>query len=235
MLHQPISVQAPIVTLNVTSEAASSERRFDRSLTLPSLKERLEPLTGVPTASMKLTAFTANGERVCALDDDSKMLGYYPLSDYMRLHVEDTNPHKTAGMYTDLSLVEKYEMPTAEYEKRQDSVLAFKQRNKLGRFAASESTPSNESEEFREEASKIQVGDRCKVETEQEGGLAKLGTVRFVGKTQFKPGYWVGVEYDEPVGKHDGTCQSKHGAFVRPNKLTIGDFPEEDLLGEEEI
>jgi tubulin-folding cofactor B len=59
-----------------------------------------------------------------------------------------------------------------------------------------------------------------------------------LGTTSFQTGVWIGVEYDEPLGKHNGTvqdveyfkCRPKHGAFVRPTKIEVGDFPEEDLF-----
>lgn len=35
------------VTLFVSSESAASERRFDKAMSVASLKERLEPITGV--------------------------------------------------------------------------------------------------------------------------------------------------------------------------------------------
>lgn len=65
-----------------------------------------------------------------------------------------------------------------------------------------------------------------------------LAKTTVLGSTSFQPGIWIGVEYDEPLGKNNGTvqgveyfkCRPNHGAFVRPTKVTVGDFPEEDLF-----
>jgi len=83
-----------------------------------------------------------------------------------------------------------------------------------------------------------QVGDRCQI---NPGG--KRGVVAFVGKIPaIAPGWWVGVQYDEPVGKNDGTvkgsrlfeCPPNYGGFLRPDKVEVGDFPEADLFGSDD-
>lgn len=87
----------------------------------------------------------------------------------------------------------------------------------------------------------------------------RRGTVRYVGPFDPNAGpdddvllksqdnaAWVGVEFDEPVGKNDGSvkggrryfrCRNRHGGFVKAEKVEVGDFPElglEDLEDEEE-
>lgn len=77
----------------------------------------------------------------------------------------------------------------------------------------------------------------------QPGG--KRGQVMYVGNTQavgLPRGWWVGVRYDEPVGKNDGSfggvrlfeCPPHYGALIRPAKVTTGDFPEIDVFAEED-
>lgn len=46
----------------------------------------------------------------------------------------------------------------------------------------------------------FKVGDRCEVDPG-----AKRGVIKYVGQAEsIAPGFWVGVQYDEPLGKHDG-------------------------------
>lgn len=56
----------------------------------------------------------------------------------------------------------------------------------------------------------FQLGDRVLIEgpssTEGNGGvLERSGTIKYIGKTEFKEGDWLGVELDTPTGKNDGS------------------------------
>lgn len=56
--------------------------------------------------------------------------------------------------FTDLSNVEKYELPPDAYEARSDSVLAWKKNQKLGRFDPNALSPE---ESLRHQVEKDQV------------------------------------------------------------------------------
>jgi len=156
------------------------------------------------------------------------------------LKVDNTDPTARPGEYNDLSAVEKFELTPEEYESRRDTVLSHLKANKLGRFAE---TPTNlTTPPPAAVPSNIKIGERCEVQS-GDGTIDRRGTIRFVGEASMgKGGIWVGVEMDEPTGKGDGsvegvryfTCLPKHAVFVRADKVTVGDFPEEDLMADDD-
>ncbi|OAQ72993.1 tubulin specific chaperone cofactor B [Pochonia chlamydosporia 170] len=239
------------VPLQVISENAASERRITPSWSIATLKAKLEPITGVPPSAQKLSLKTSGGSDAVLLeaaDEDNTRLSSFPLAPYAELHVADTRPPGARPNYTDTSGVDKYVMPEEEYEKKNDSVLAWKKAQKLGRFDPN--APSHEQarlealeQEVRQRG--IQVGRRCRIGGED----TRRGVVKYVGEVKQIPngiGQWVGVHLDEPVGKNDGSIDGarywgepstmKHGVFVRPERVEVGEYPPmDDLEDMEEI
>lgn len=79
------------------------------------------------------------------------------------------------------------------------------------------------------------VGERCQV---TPGG--RRGRIAWTGRLDKKPGFWIGIILDEPMGNNDGSlestryfeCLDKHGCFVRGPNVEVGDFPERDIFDE---
>eukprot|EP00897_Mesotaenium_endlicherianum_P001899 jgi/Mesen1/1737/ME000139S00976 len=207
-----------------------SEIRFDMHTTVERVKERLRTHTGTAVDSMVLQLFDDASCLVANMIDDARPLGYYSPLDGYRIHMLDSDPGSLSagGWLEDTSLVKKYELSDEDYNKRQGDGC------QEGHHVAARRVPSsNSSLVFL-----TQVGDRCEVDP---GG--KRGQVAYVGEVEgLAPGFWVGVCYDEPVGKHDGMvkgkryfeCPPNHGAVMRPVLVKVGDFPERDPFEEDE-
>ncbi|KAK5122702.1 hypothetical protein LTR85_003617 [Meristemomyces frigidus] len=237
------------IPLLIASENSSSERRVSPSWTITQLKARLEPITGIPANCQRLSLKVASQtpQPVEAQNEDATQLANWPLqayaeiyinrdiADFVEQQVTDTRPPGARTNYTDVSTVEKYEMPADEYESRTDSVLAWKKAQKLGRFDPN--APSIEQQKidasYREvEERGIKTGARCRLLPDSD---ARRGELMYVGDVSEIPGgigAWVGVKLDEPTGKNDGSvkgkryfeCAANCGAFVRPERVEVGDF-----------
>lgn len=185
----------------------------------------------------------------------------YALRSGSELEITDTRPPGMRADFTDVSKVEKFELPMQEYEALGDSVLAWKRRRGLGRFDPNaKSREEVEAERRAKDENEVkekgvQVGKRCRVGRDD----GRRGTVRFVGEIEGLGGErevgctWVGVELDEPVGRNDGSvkvetgegkaevkrvfqCKEKFGVFARPEKIEMGEWPPlDDLEGDEDM
>eukprot|EP00268_Persea_americana_P043385 TRINITY_DN4360_c0_g1_i2.p1 TRINITY_DN4360_c0_g1~~TRINITY_DN4360_c0_g1_i2.p1 ORF type:complete len:243 (+),score=48.27 TRINITY_DN4360_c0_g1_i2:154-882(+) len=217
----------------------ASDIRFSLQMTVESIKEKLWKKCGTSVDSMLLELYDDTGVKVCDMNDNLRLLGFFSPQDGYRLHIIDLDPASvtSGGWLEDTSLVEKYTISEEAYNNLDGTYRKFKE--KL--VSQNPSLRENKiTDDFMEDlCTNIKVGDRCEVEP---GG--KRGVVMFVGRAETaSPGFWVGIQYDEPLGKHDGMVKGKryfdcpplHGVLIRPDKVKVGDYPERDPFEEDEI
>ncbi|ELU43414.1 CAP-Gly domain-containing protein [Rhizoctonia solani AG-1 IA] len=270
------------IRVHVLSPDTFSERKYDLHMTIGQLKGKLESVTGIAPESQRLTVHRSIDEQNSAplhvLDDDSgggtikesqprrliipKGGGYqYQLFDwpiYRRVSCRKVRAHrrgvpKTKGYWKSTKFID----PLLR-ARLIDTVLAYKQANKIGRFADSAQAPEIH---VYTASPEIKPGARCKVETEGDGDI-KRGVVRFVGPTKFGKEVVIGLVSNmmnqwvkmtarkHPLvlgrghllilefsvqGERYFTCPAKHGAFVRPDRITVGDFPPVDPFADEQF
>lgn len=222
-----------LVTSSVNS--FGTQRRFPTNLKICELKQKLELLTGASSSTMELHLLDDKNQLVSKLMDENSLLSSYDLSNAKNLHVIDSSLQ--TGEFEDLSKVKKFELSEEDYCKRGETFRAFKQKLNIegGGQKEIEEAKLKKLKEEEELIKIITVSSRCEVQV--AGKPSRRGTVMYVGKTEFKPGYWVGIKYDEPLGKNDGSvggkryfeCVPNYGGFVKPHDVTVGDFPEESL------
>jgi len=249
------------VLLHVTHsnlKAKLFEIRLDRHMTVETVKDKLRTHTGTSSMFMHLTLLDYNGQVVADMINEDLKLGYFSPMDGWTIHITDLDPNSMAagGGLEDVSLVKKYEISDEDYEKRENNFRKWRaqklqqdptwslakemrqkqdaQRMKMDPSYVPEPPKERvtDDDHMADLAAGMKVGDRCEVTV---GG--KRGEVKFVGRIPaIAPGFWIGVQYDEPVGKNDGSvkgnqffsCPPKYGGFLRPDKLQVGDYPELD-------
>ena len=244
-----------MVAVNVTHSnlpSNYSDIRMDLHMTIAAVKEKLRKHFGTPVEHQRLV-YKVDGRVAAEMNDDNRMLGFYSVESGQEIHVIDTDPFSLSrgGGLTDVSLVEKYRMSDEAYEKRSGTIREwiknkrkedpnYKMKPKGMQMGLGNKGAPEQQEEIPgpESVAGVEVGKRCQVMPGK-----RRGVVKFVGDVpEIKPGPWVGVTFDEPRGINNGTvkgktyfeCMDGFGSFVRGKNVTVGDFPEKDLMDSDE-
>lgn len=222
---------------NSLNDIVCMQKRFPKSITISDFKSKLEMITGGTANNMILQLLKRKGDLVCLLDNDNALLGSYPIENGMLIHVISDASYIVEN-------VEKFELSKEEYTKRSDTVHSFLKNNKLGKYDENRQKELEEQSKAKELALEeklktINIGGRCLVQV--KGHPSRKGTVMYKGEVEGLDGIFVGVKYDEPLGKNDGSlngkryfeCAMKYGGFVKPAHVDMGDYPEDELDLEE--
>ncbi|TYG74188.1 hypothetical protein E1A91_D04G155000v1 [Gossypium mustelinum] len=169
-------------------------------MSVEAVKDKVWKKCGTSVNSMRLELYDDCKNKLRDLSDDSRPLGFCSPLGGFRIHIIDLDPSSvtSGGWLEDTSLVEKYSISEDEYNKRSGTFRKFKEQMASQNPSAFRNKMSDDYME--DLCTNIKVGDRCEVDPGE-----KRGVVKYVGRAEaLGPGFWIGVQYDEPLGKHDG-------------------------------
>uniref|UniRef100_A0A182VWA6 CAP-Gly domain-containing protein n=1 Tax=Anopheles minimus TaxID=112268 RepID=A0A182VWA6_9DIPT len=229
---------------NSESDAVSYDRKIDPNITIAELKSVIEFVTGISPNGMEMELYKDDQFLMKIIDRDDqnayKSLADFSAQDGMRLHVIGR------CMWLDDSGVDKFELSPQEYDSRKDSLRNYLRQNKLGRYSEERAAQklaarAHAKEERQKKLMDATVGKRCRVLTKY--APPRLGVIAYQGRVAGKPGTFIGVKFDEPVGVNDGTfegkryfeCAPKYGSFVTLDAIEIADIPPEENPLEDEL
>jgi len=202
-------------------------------------------------------------------------IGFRPLGrQKQRIYCTDLNPHSSSsnGQYEDTSLVKKFELTDEQYDALPKSVRRCKKEELL---QEQQKLQQQLEEQYdKESVGHCLAGRRCEVRPGgRRGRVAWIGRLdRPSGNADSKdegedgrgnnkkkkaseskslppPGWWVGIELDEPVGQNDGDfggCKyfevdtPKTGCFARGPNVSVASaddenqYPVRDLFDEDD-
>lgn len=109
--------------------------------------------------------------------------------------------------FHDMKNIKKFELTNDQYEQRSDSVRSFLKLNKLGKYNGDEMTKLDakrreHTEIVKKRAELCVIGSRCQVTLADNP--TRHGTVMYNGPIDGKNGIFIGIQYDEPLGKNNG-------------------------------
>lgn len=157
---------------------------------------------------MELILQDTCGGNISNMTNDDKPLSFYNPQDNYTIHVLDKNPNSMLKGIDDVSKIDKYTMSESDYDKLQDSFRKFKAKLLENNPELQQQQPNTliiiEDDYLKEVADTISKEDRCEIiETKHRGTIKYVGKIPNIGQ-----GYYVGIQLDEPYGKHNGTVGS---------------------------
>eukprot|EP01132_Coremiostelium_polycephalum_P001359 gene1359-1716_t len=201
---------------------------------------------GTEPKYMELLLRTSNREKIIErFTSDERTLESYSneIRDGMNIHVIDRDPNHYIADLQDTSSIDKVEYITDDqYDQKEGTAKKWFQQQQQEAMVKKLDQQLDEQQRDEQLIKSFTIGQRCKVFSTTttdnvDDDDYRLGTIEYIGKTEFAPGYWIGVKLDLPLGKNNGTvkgklyftCPQNYGSFVKPKNILVGDFPEEEI------